>query len=75
MSRTLAREALIGIVLLMGLLFFAAARYPASLSVGGWASFLATAGALCAYGAAAVWAAISSMVSTTAPICSPRLPS
>jgi len=55
-SRTLARAALIGIVFLLCLLLFAVARYPASLSAGGWASFLATAVALLAYGAAAVWA-------------------
>ena len=57
MYRNLTREGLIGIVLLLGLLIFAVARYPVSLSRGGLISFLATAGALVAYAAVAVWAA------------------
>src|SRR4051812_41360277 len=48
---TLASQLLLGIVLIFVLMLYAALRYPASLSQGGLVSFLATAGALLAYGA------------------------
>ena len=51
---TLASELLLGIVLVFALMLYGALRYPASLSQGGLVSFLATAGALLAYGAAAL---------------------
>jgi hypothetical protein len=57
MSRNMARELLIGIALILGMLFIAVLRFPASLAGVGWGSFLATAGALAAYGAVGVWAA------------------
>jgi len=57
MSRNLSRGLLIGSALLLAMLIFAVLRFPASLAGAGWGSFLATAGALVIYGAAATWAA------------------
>ena len=53
---TLASTLLLGIGVLFALLLYAVLRYPASLSQGGQFSLLVTAGALLAYGAAALWA-------------------
>jgi len=47
---------LIGIAVIFALLLYAILQYPASLSQGGQGSLLSTAGALLAYGAAALWA-------------------
>ena len=49
---TLASELLLGITVIFLVMLYAAFRYPASLSQSGLVSFLATAGALLAYGAA-----------------------
>jgi hypothetical protein len=57
MSRNLARQTFIGIVLVFGLMIYGVARYPASLAQGGQLNFLATAGALLVYSGSAVWAA------------------
>lgn len=61
--RPVTYELLLGIVVIFALMLYAALHYPASLSHGGWVSFLATAGALLAYGSAAVLAQCQSSAS------------
>jgi hypothetical protein len=57
MSRSLARETSIGIVVILGLILYGVARYPASLVQGGLLSALVTGGALLAYLGILLWAA------------------
>ena len=51
----LADELLTGIVGVFALMLYGILRYPASMRQGGLVSFLATAGALLAYGGGALW--------------------
>ena len=53
-DRSVATHLLLAIVVVFALMLYGTLRYPASLSQGGLVSFLATAGALLAYGAAAL---------------------
>src|SRR5689334_14629576 len=57
MSRNLARETSIGILIVLGMLLYRMARFPASLAYGGQLSFLAIAAALLVYLGLILWAA------------------
>ncbi len=55
MNATLQREMVIGIAVVFALMLWGILRHPASVSQGGLPSFLATTGALLAYGGVALW--------------------
>jgi hypothetical protein len=56
LRRSYANEMLVGISVVFALIFYSVLRHPASVSQGGLLFFIASVGALLAYGGAALWA-------------------